>query len=193
MSAPNFELSASGILANCVLPNREWRRSSAASEQASLLRSRRTAASSHTNHAAARPPRRRQTRSNRSRRTKRATLGRGLALAESGRMTSGEYQLIRFPRRTCSIHRSNRRRPASFGPRDIPCSTTHTPHRVRTLQVRTLRNIRAPRQAACLGSHPSRVSFSRRFTPCPDIQRSMRTSTAPRRSRHQPTTSSRFL
>jgi hypothetical protein len=126
----------------------EWRRSSAVSEEASLLRSRRSAGSSHTNHAAAPPRPRRRIRSNRSRRTKRATPGRGLALAECGRMTLGEYQLTRFPRRMCSIHRSNRRRANSFGPRDIPCSTTHTLHRVRTLQVRTRRHIRAPRQAA---------------------------------------------
>ena len=194
----------------------KWRRSSAASEGVSLLRSRRSAGSSHTNHAAALPPPRRRTRSNRSRRTKRATPGRGLALAECGRMALDEYQLMRFPRhmcsirrsnrqcriggerirlprRMCSIHRSNRRRPASLGPRDIPCSTTHTPHRVRTLQVRTRRYIRAPRQAACVGTHPSRVSFSHRFTLWPDIRRSIRTSAAPRRSRHQPTTSSRFL
>ncbi len=175
------------------LPNREWRRSSAASEVALLLRSRRSAGSSHTNHAAALPPPRRRFRSNRSRRTKRATPGRGLALAECGRMTLDECQLRRFPRRMCSIRRSNRRRATSFGRKDIPCSTTHTPHRVHTLQVRTRRHIRAPCQAACVGTHPSRVSLSRRFTLCLDIQRSMRTPTAPRRSRHQPTTSSRFL
>ena len=186
-------MSLVGFWTRRELPNREWRRSSAASEQASRLRSRRTAASSHTNHAAALPPPRRRIRSNRSRRAKRATPGRGLALAECGRMTLDEYQLTRIPRRMCSIRRSNRRRPTSFGPQDIPCSTTHTPHRIHTLQVRTRRHIRAPRQAACVGTHPSRVSFSRRFTLCPDIQRSMRTPTAPRRSRHQPTTSSRFL
>ena len=184
IGSPSYVYISCG--ASPTLPNREWRRSSAASEDASLLRSRRSVRSSHTNHAAAL----RSIRSNRSRRTKGATFGRGLALAECGRMTLDEYQLLRFPGRMCSIRRSNRRRPASFGPKDIPCSTTHTPHRALSLQVRTRRHIRAPHHAACLGTHPSRVAVSRRFTLCPDIHRSMRTLTAPRRSRHQPTTSS---